>query len=101
MSFIVSKKFAPEGLILVVTDKEILGKVFEEGNKQLDLSKKFYLGDERTSDEVKVIIEEAYILHLTGEKAVALGVELELVDSEKIIWISNIPHAEVLIARSN
>ena len=99
MSFIVSKKFAPEGLILVVTDKEIVGKTFEEGNKQLDLSKKFYSGDNRSVEEVKAIIKEAYILHLTGEKAVALGVELELVDSEKIIWISNVPHAEVLMER--
>jgi hypothetical protein len=97
MSFIVSKKFAPEGMILVITDKEIVGKIFEEGNKQLDLSKKFYLGDERTATEIKGIITESYILHLTGEKAIALGIELNFVDSEKVIWISNIPHAEVLL----
>ena len=100
MSFIVNKKFAPDGLILVVTDKEILGKVFEEGKKQLDLSNKFYSGDERDAEAVKALIPEAYILHLTGEKAVALGVELGLVDSQRIIWISNVPHAEALVTSS-
>ena len=97
MSFIVSKKFAPEGLILVITDKEIMGKIFEEENKQLDLSKKFYSGEERTVTEIKEILLESYILHLTGEKAVALATELNLIDPENIIWISNVPHAEVLL----
>jgi len=100
MSFIVAKKFAPEGLILVVTDKEILGKVFEEGKKQLNLSNKFYLGSERDNEAVKALIPEVYILHLTGEKAVALGLELNLVDNEKVVWISGVPHTEVLILRN-
>ena len=97
MSFIVSKKFAPEGMILVVTDKEIVGKLFEEGNKQLDLTKNFYSGKERNEEAIKAIIPETYILHLTGEKAVALGIELGYVDKEKVVWISGIPHAEVLL----
>jgi hypothetical protein len=100
MNFIVSKKLSPEGMILVITDKEIVGKLFEEGNKQLDLSKKFYSGDERDAEAVKAIIPEAYILHLTGERAVALGTELDLVDPQRIIWISNVPHAEVLVVSS-
>ena len=99
MSFIVVKKLSPEGLILVVTDKEIVGKLFEEGNKQLDLTKKFYSGDERDVEAVKALIPEAYILHLTGKNAVALGTELNLVDPQKIIWIANVPHAEVLVGK--
>ena len=97
MSFIVSKKFSPEGMILVITDKEIVGKKFEEGNKQLDLSNKFYSGDERNAEAIKAIIPESYILHLTGEKAVALGVELGFVNPQRIVWISNVPHAEALV----
>jgi hypothetical protein len=100
MSFIVNKKYSPEGFILIVTDKEIVGKVFEEGKKQLDLSKKFYSGDERNAEAVKALIPEVYILHLTGERAVALGVELKLVDSQRIVWVDNVPHAEVLISNS-
>ena len=97
MNFIVTKKLSSEGMILVVTDKEIVGQKFEEGNKQLDLSNKFYSGDERNTEAIKAIIPESYILHLTGEKAVALGVELGFVDPQRIIWISNVPHAEVLL----
>ncbi len=101
MSFIVAKKFSPEGMILVITDKEIVGKKFEEGKKQLDLSNKFYSGDERNVEAIKALIPETYILHLTGEKAVALGVELGFVDSQRIVWVSNIPHAEALITNES
>ena len=100
MKFIVNEKQTSQGIILVVTDSNIIGKKFEEGNKQLDLSKKFYSGDERDAEAVKAIIPEAYILHLTGERAVALGTELDLVDPQRIIWISNVPHAEVLVVSS-
>ena len=99
MSFIVTTKNAPDGLILIITDKDIVGKVFEEGNKQLDLTSKFYSGTEKSIEEVRELISNAYILHLTGKDSVALGVELNLVEKERIIWINDIPHAEVLIGQ--
>ena len=92
---IVNTKTTPEGLILILTDSDILGKKFEEGNKQLDLTNKFYQGEEKSKEEIKELITDAHIHHLTGKEAVALGKELNLV--EKVIVIDNIPHAEVLL----
>ena len=74
---------------------ELFGKDFEEGNKQLDLTSKFYQGEEKSEEEVKTLINDAHILHLTGKEAVALGKELNLV--EKVVVIDNVPHAEVLL----
>jgi uncharacterized protein len=95
MKFIVNEKQTSQGIILVVTDSNIIGKKFEEGNKQLDLTDNFYAGEEKTSEEVKKLINDAYVLHLTGEEAVSLGKELRLV--ENVIVIKDIPHAEVLL----
>jgi hypothetical protein len=92
---IVNTKNTPEGLILIVTDSDLVDKKFEEGNKQLDLTKKFYLGEEKNIEEIKEMLNDVHILHLTGKEAVALGKELELV--ERIITIDGIPHAEVLL----
>ena len=39
---IVNTKTTPEGLILIVTDSDIINQKFEEGKKQLDLTNKFY-----------------------------------------------------------
>ena len=98
MNFIVAKKNAPEGLILVITDKEIFGKVFEEGNKQLDLTKEYYLGEEMSKDEVKKLIKIARHIVLTGKESVAVGIEMGLFLSESILYVEKVPHAQVVIA---
>jgi len=92
---IVNTKKTPEGLILIVTDSNIINQKFEESKKQLDLTSKFYQGEEKSKEEIKELINDAHILHLTGKEAVALGKELNLV--ENVITISNIPHAEILL----
>lgn len=97
MKFIVSQKNMPEGILITVTDIEIMGKKYEEGKKQLDLSHKFYQGEEKDEAETKAIIKTGYILQFTGLKAVGLGLKLGLVKIGRTISISGIPHAEVVV----
>ena len=92
---IVNQKNTPNGTILIITDSDLIGKIFEEGKKQLDLTKEFYQGEEKNVEEIKQLLNDAYVLHLTGKEAVAFGKELDLVD--KVITIKDIPHAEVLL----
>lgn len=96
MVFVVSQKQGPHGLLLVITDKEIMGKVFEEGKVQLDLSKEFYKGVDMEREDTKKLLTKARTLHFTGKEAVALGVEQNLIDSNKILWVQDTPHAEVV-----
>ena len=97
MALIVKEYYSQHGYIYVVTDKDILGKKFEERKLQLDLTKKFYSGEEVSKEELKKKIKQARHLHLTGKEAVAVGIEMDLVDPEKILYIQKIPHAEVMI----
>ncbi len=97
MDFIVSRKETKHGLLVVVTDKDIIGKAFEEKKRQLDLTKKFYQGDLKSKEETKKIIVYARHVHLTGKGAVAIGVEMDMVDPEKILYIQKVPHAEVTL----
>lgn len=96
MVYIVSKKQSQFGLLIVVTDSDIIGKKFEEERLQLDLTKKFYQGERMSKEEVKKNLMTARHVHLTGKGAVAIGVEMELVDPKKIIFIDKIPHAEIM-----
>lgn len=96
MDYIVAIKKSQFGLLLVVTDADIIGKKFEEDRLQLDLTKKFYLGEQKTKEEVKQLMLTARHLHLTGKGAVAIGVEMDLVDPKKIIFIDKVPHAEIM-----
>tara|TARA_Y100000031_G_C8136747_1_gene345621 strand:- start:493 stop:792 length:300 start_codon:yes stop_codon:yes gene_type:complete len=97
MNFIVCAKQGPHANILVVTDADLIGKVIEEGKLQLDLTKKFYQGEEKTKDKVKVMLSTCSHLHLTGKGAVAIGVEMELVNSDKILYVNGVPHAQVIV----
>lgn len=92
--FIVKQHPSPHGIVVVITDKEILGKSFEEGKLQLDLSKDFYKGDTKTKDEVLKILEKAYVVHLTGKNAIDLGIDLGIINVNRILFIGGIPHAE-------
>lgn len=97
MKFIVSEKNTENGTILVITDAEILGKVHQEGIKQLDLSKRFYQGEEKSLVEVEEVVWGAYIVHLTGKNSVGLGIKLGLIDEKKVLVIKGIPHAEAVV----
>lgn len=85
------------GKVVVVSDKEIVGRKFEEGNLQLDLSKEFYAGEEKKETEIIKLFQSAEVraIHLTGEKAVGLGKKEGLVEKGKILVVKRVPHAEV------
>lgn len=95
MQFIVAEKHSTHGLLLVITDEDILGKKFEEGKRQLDMAAKFYLGEKKTKEDVKKLIPKARHLHLTGKHIIAVAVELDLVNPNKILWVGGVPHAQV------
>jgi hypothetical protein len=97
MTLIVSEKQGPHGLLLVVTDKDILGKQFEEGKVWLDLTKKFYEGEEQDKEYIKNKITDARDLHFTGKEAIAMLVELDLINSERILWVQGVPHIQGVI----
>lgn len=94
--FTVSEKKTPHGLLLVITDSEIVGKRFEQGKLQLDLTTQFYKGQEKNVEEIEEIVSRARYIHFTGDKSVQLGLNLKLIDQKKILHIAGIPHAEVV-----
>jgi len=98
MKFIVKTHQGPHGNILVVTDKEILGKKFLENNLQLDLTKEFYQGEEKEPNQIKELAKSAYILHLTGEHSIQLF--SDLINKDRILIVEKIPHAEVYLAEN-
>jgi hypothetical protein len=94
MTLVVNSKQGPHGTLLIVTDNDIMGKTYTEGKKILDLTKKFYSGEVCDVDQVKLLLEEAQHIHLTGEEAVQLGISLQLINKERILYVASIPHAE-------
>ncbi|MBN1645027.1 DUF424 family protein [Candidatus Woesearchaeota archaeon] len=84
--------------IVAVCDDELLGKKFEQGNLQLDLTSDFYNGD-KYSDKKLVgdMIRNADIVNLVGTISVSLGIEEGLIEKEQVINVQGIPHAQAAI----
>jgi len=90
----------PDGKIVVaVCDSELLGKKYEEDNKQLDLTSSFYKGDEMEDVAVGDLMRNSDSVNLVGEKAVNLGIQEGVIDEEHVKKISGIPYAQAVVAR--
>ena len=83
--------------IVAVCDDDLLGKKFEQGELQLDLTSDFYKGDKIDEKETGDLIRNADIVNLVGEKAVKLGIQEGIIEEDHIIKIDNIPHAQAVI----
>ena len=86
-------------ILLAICDDELIGKKFEEGNLQLDISSSFYKGEEKSVDELKELVKDAYMLNIVGEKSIKFALENDLIEESHIIKIDNVPHAEAVIVR--
>ena len=80
--------------LLALCDKDLLGKKFEEGDLQLDLTAKFYQGKETSIEELKKDIAGYDIINAVGKESVDLLLKEELITEQGIIKIAGISHAQ-------
>ncbi len=95
MIFIVTTHCGPHGLLVVICDADIVGKVFVEGLREISVKGSFFAGERKTHDEVLMLLKVARHLHLTGRQIIEMALNLDLVEAEKILWVSGVPHAQV------
>jgi len=91
------KVFTVDHEVLVAAcDKEVLGRIFREGNVILHVSEEFYKGVLVTLDEALDRIKEATIANLVGKNIVSKAIEEGLVHPDAVIYVSNVPHAQIV-----
>ena len=83
--------------IAAVCDEELIGKKFEEGKRQLDLTSDFYKGEIKSAEETGDIIRNAYTVNLVGEKSVGLALKEGIIQEGHVIKIAGIPHAQAVL----
>ena len=79
--------------ILAVADKELIGRKFEEGEICLDITERFYKGEEKTEEEIIKAMKDATNINLVGKKSIALGIKAGIITQDSVIKIEGIPHA--------
>jgi hypothetical protein len=82
--------------IVVIVDSDLVGKKFEEGVRQLDLTADFYNGEEKTKEEVLDVVTGAHILHIVGKESVGLALAEKWVGRGDIMSVQGVEHTEVV-----
>ena len=88
------------GTIAAVCDSDILGKKFEEGDLQLDLTGDFYKGEEKNAADAIDLIKSANHVNLVGKESVKLGIQEGIVDEQNVKTIQGIPHAQAVVTHT-
>ena len=94
---IIKKHIINHQLILAISDDDLIGKKFEEDDLQSDLTSSFYNGTHFDDEGAKQMIAKARALNIVGKKSMAFCASLGLVDLERVIVISGIPHTQISI----
>ena len=86
---------------MAVSDEDLIGKVFENGDFQLDVKESFYRGETKSAEEVKEILENMKIedatFNIVGNESVKLALENGIISEEHIGEISGIKFAMVFM----
>jgi len=87
--------------VVALCDKEILGKKFEEGKRQLDVRESFYKGDEVDLQNIVEKLKELRIddatFNIVGEKAVGVAKEAGVIGNGNVGSVDGVPFALSLI----
>ena len=83
-------------LLIGACDEKLIGKKFEEGKFQINVTKEFYDGQRISPDVLKKFLEEATIANLVGEETIKSAIEAGLIDEDCVIRIKGIPHAQMV-----
>jgi|TARA_Y100000310_G_scaffold340323_2_gene435673 hypothetical protein len=88
--------------VVAICDKELLGKVFEEGNFQLDVKENFFKGEEEASEEkaiqrIRQMSLEDSTFNIVGEESVNAAIKAGILSNEEVGRIKDIPFALVLV----
>lgn len=90
--------------VVAIADKELIGKQFFEGKKQLDVKESFYKGineNPLSKEEVKEIMlemkKEDATFNIVGINSVNCALEAEIINEEQVWKIEGIPYTLILL----
>ena len=86
-------KAGPDREVVALCDKELIGKKLSEGNIELNVSEKFYKGEELPDDKMAEILNNAQNVNILGKKSIAFAIKLGIITQENVLMIQGVPHA--------
>lgn len=78
-----------------ICDSELVGKAFKEGKLKLDVSERFYKGEEVSEKDVD--LNNAKNLNIVGKRSINIALKFKCIPKENILFIQGVPHAQSII----
>lgn len=79
--------------VIALCDKELIGKKFENDVVSLDLSSKFYDGEDLGKEEVIEILKGSKNINIVGKESVKVAIEAGVIDEYNVRKVEGIPYA--------
>lgn len=86
----------PDGLLVSVCDRDLLGETFEDGDVSLTVTEEFYDGEPVDSEAVVDALSRAAVANLVGTRAVAVAIDAGYVKETNVLDIEDTPHAQFM-----
>ena len=83
-------------VLVAVCDAEILGRTLEGGRAPFKVSERFYKGTLCELAEAIEAMGKASIVNIVGKRIVEAALECNLVQEAGIIYIGDVPHAQIV-----
>lgn len=87
--------------VVALCDKNLIGKKFEEGKRQLELRENFYKGEEVSEAKAVKILQfqsrDDATFNIVGEKATLAAIKAKIISNEFISCVQGIPFALTLL----
>lgn len=87
-----------DGKIIAVCDKELIGKILEEGDKCINLNQyqDFYKGELSDINTISNALKNNFnSANLVGENAVNVALNIGLVEKNEIMYINTTPYIQI------
>ncbi|MBT3324182.1 DUF424 family protein [archaeon] len=81
--------------VVAIADSDLIGKNFEENDIVLDVSERFYKGEEKTREEIVKILKEENNVNMIGKEIIKIALEEGFINEEEVIKVQGVPHAQM------
>ena len=81
--------------VIAMCDSDLIGKKFEDDEKQLDVSERFYKGEKVDEKRVIELLKSGGNLNLVGNEVVGIALKEGIVNLGDVIEIEGVKHVQI------
>jgi len=81
--------------IIAICDKDLIGKKIKTKDLEIDVTERFYKGEELTEKEIIKLLKEAENINILGKESVDFAIKNKIIRKDSVILIKDVPHAQV------